>query len=502
MKVMLLNPPAQVKVSKDSRWPEYTKSGTLYYPFWLAYATSVLMEDKRHKPLLLDSIAKEIDFEETIKMAKKFGPDLLVVDTSTPTIYKDVEFVEMLKKEIPDVKVMLAGRHVTALPTESLKMSPAIDMVARQEFDYTVLDVANTLENGGHLKDVTGISFKENGEVIHNAPRMLEQNLDKIPFVSKAYKEFLDVKDYRYALAKYPMLQIWSSRGCPAHCTFCDYPQVFTMHTFRMRSPKNVVDEMQWIHENLPNVKEIFLEDDTFTINRERVLEICKLIKERGLELTWSCNARANLDYELLKVMHDAGARIMIVGYESGNQNVLNKIKKGILISQAGKFTRAAQKAGLKIFGCFMIGLPGDTEESVWETFQHARRMNPDMVFFQQAVPFPGTEFYAWAKANGYLITEDYRQWLDENGRLRCLVNYPWLPAEKIDQLRETLMVKYYFNPKHMFYTLMRNLHPHEFIRVVRYARDYLTYLLTKKFSGGSVSVEAPALQDVKGQFL
>ena len=502
MKVMLLNPPNKLKISKDSRWPEYTKSGTLYYPFWLAYATAVLMEDKKHQPLLVDAIAKEHDFEKTIEIAKDFKPGLLVVDTSTPTIYKDVEFVDMLKKEIPDVKVMLVGTHVTALPEESLKISPSIDMVGRQEFDYTVLDVANALENEKDLKTVLGISFKENGKIIHNAPRPLEMDLDRIPFVSKAYKEFLDVKDYRYALARFPMIQIWSSRGCPAHCTFCSYPQVFTMHTFRVRSAKNVVDEMKWIKENLPQVKEIFLEDDTFTINTERVIEICKLIKERGLKLTWSCNARATLNYEILKTMHDAGCRIIIVGYESGNQNVLNKIKKGITIPMAIKFTRDARKAGLKIFGCFMIGLPGDTEESIQETFHHAQRLNPDMVFFQQAVPFPGTEFYQWAKENGYLITEDYRKWLDESGRLRCLVNYPWLPNERIDQLRESLMLKYYFNPKQIFYTLVRNLHPHEFIRVVRYSKDYLIYLINKKFFGGSGKIENPPIEDEKGQFL
>lgn len=253
---------------------------------------------------------------------------------------------------------------------------------------------------------------------------------------------------------------------------------------FRARSAKNVVDEIEWIKNNLPEIKEIFFEDDTLTIDRQRILDICKEIKRRGLKIVWSCNVRANLDYELMKEMKDAGCRILIVGYESGNQEILNNIKKGIVLEQAEKFTRDAQKAGLKIFGCFMIGLPGDTKETIEQTFQFAKKLSPDMVFFQQAVPFPGTEFYNWVKENGYLLTEDYSKWLDENGRLDFLVSYPNLSNKEIAELREKLMIRFYFTPKHILLTIRKNLHPYEFFRVARYAKDYVFYLIQRKVSG------------------
>ncbi len=479
MKVLLLNPPNQFKISKTSRWPEWTKSGTLYYPFWLAYATAVLMESK-HKPLLLDSIAKNLDFQSTADKITDFNPDLIVTESSTPSIHKDAQFADEIKK-MSDARIVFTGRHVTATTEETLKKFKAIDIVARGEYDYTILDVANELDNGQKLKEVLGISFRENGSIMNTPVRPLIQDLDQIPFVSKAYREFLDVRDYRYALAQHPMVQFWSSRGCPNRCTYCDYPQIFTMHTFRMRSASNIVAEMEYIDKELPNVKEIFLEDDTFTIDRNRVFEVCRQIEERKLKLIWSCNVRANLDYDILKAMKEAGCRILIVGYESGNQQVLNNIKKGIALKQAEEFTMHAHKLGLRIFGCFMIGLPGDTRDSIEDTFQFATRMHPDMVFFQQAVPFPGTEFYAWAKYMGYLKTEDYSKWFDETGRLDTLVNQPGLAGDEIKKLRENLMLRYYLNPKHIWFTLRRNLHPFEFVRVMHYAKDYFAFLMLKK---------------------
>ncbi|MFH8080756.1 MAG: radical SAM protein [Candidatus Aenigmatarchaeota archaeon] len=492
MKILLINSPFRVKISKDSRWPEYTKSGTLYYPFWLAYATAVIMEKGEHKPLLIDAIAKKMSFEESMKKVKKFNPDLVVIETSTPTAYSDVKFAELIKEELgKDVYTALSGTLASSKPFELIKMSESIDFVIRGEYDYTVNELATVLENEKKPNKVLGLTYRNKKEILNTPPRPLVTNLDIIPFVSKAYKKFLNIFDYRYALARYPMIQIWTSRGCPARCNFCQYPQSFTMHLFRARSPKNVVDEMEYIIENFPAVKEIFFEDDTFTINQNRVIEICKEIKERGLHksgVVWSCNVRVQTKYETLKAMKDAGCRIVIVGYESGNDQVLSNIRKGATVREAKRFTVDAKKAGLRIFGCFMIGLAGDTRESIMDTLKLAKKLNPDMAFFQQAVPFPGTEFYEWAKMNGYLITEDWSQWLDSNGRLRCLVSYPWLKAEEIDKLRDKLMLEFYMNPKHIAQTIIKNLHPLEASRVALYAFEYLKYLIKRKFSPDGVA--------------
>ena len=480
MKILLVNPPFKFKLSRASRWPEFTKSGTLYYPIWLSYAAGVLMQ-KGHNVILLDAVARGWSFEDAILKIKEFKPDLLVVDSSTPSISNDIQFIDDVKKQLPQTKVVLVGTHPSALPDETFKMSTSIDFIARHEYDYILRDLANALENKKDLKKVLGLSYREFGGVYHNQDRPLIENLDELPFVSKVYKKFLNMKDYRYALARHPMIQVMSSRGCPNMCTFCSLPQTFMGRKFRARSPENFVDELEWITKNLPEIKEIFIEDDTFTVDKERVLDICNLIDERYLNIVWSVNARADIPFEVLKKMKDSGCRMLIVGYESGSDEILKNIKKGMTVKLAERFTKNARRVGLKIFGCFMLGLPGETKETIEQTFKFAKKLNPDMVFFQQAVPFPGTEFYEWAKSNKYLVTEDFGKWLNKNGRLDFLVSYPNLTNKEIEELREKLMIKFYFNPKYVLYTIGRNLHPYEMVRVMRYAKDYISFLVSKK---------------------
>jgi len=478
MKILLLNPPHKFKLSRTSRWPEYTKSGTLYYPFWLAYATGVLTETN-HKPLLIDAIAKNWNFSITIKEVVRFKPDILVVETTTPSIDNDIKFIEELKKSI-STKVVLVGTHVTALPEKTLSMSKSIDFIARKEYDYTIPDLADTLENDGKLKNVLGISYRDGKKIIHNPDRFLIQDLDALPFISKVYKKFLNVRDYRYALARHPMIQIFSGRGCPSYCTFCNVPQRFKSHEFRMRSAKNFVNEIEWILKNLPEIKEIFIEDDTFTVNKQRVIEICELIKKRKLKFIWSANARVDIPYEVLKKMKDAGCRMLIVGYESGNQKILNNVKKGITIKQAIKFTKNAKRVGIKLFGCFMIGLPGDTRETIEQTLQFAKKLNPDMIQIEQAVPFPGTQFYQLCEKNGYLVTKDFSKWLDKNGQLDFLVSYPNLSNEKLKKMRDKLTIRFYTSPKYIASAIVNNLNPFEIKRLVKASFDFLNYLLRK----------------------
>jgi radical SAM superfamily enzyme YgiQ (UPF0313 family) len=378
---------------------------------------------------------------------------------------------------LPETKILLVGTHPSALPEETFAMSNSIDFIARYEYDYTVRDLANALENKKDLREVPGLSYREYGRVYHNPDRSLIKNLDELPFVSKVYKKFLNVKDYRYALARHPMIQVMSSRGCPNMCTFCSLPQTFMGRTFRARSPENFVKELEWIAKNLPEIKEIFIEDDTFTVDKERVLKICDLIDKRNLNIVWSVNARADIPFEVLKRMKETGCRMLIVGYESGSDELLKNIKKGMTIKLAEKFTKNAKKAGLKIFGCFMIGLPGETRETIKQTFQFAKKLNPDMVFFQQAVPFPGTEFYKWVKSNGFLISKDWSEWLDDQGHLASIVNYSNLSSKEIRELRDKLMIKFYTSPKWIIQAIYHNFHPSEMVRLANAAKDYTVYL-------------------------
>ena len=478
MKILFLNPPFRFKISRSSRWPEYTKSGTLYYPFWLAYACGY-SEKMGHDVLLIDAVVDECTFEDTIKKIIDFGPSLIVVDTSLPSITSDVKFVEKLKKNWKG-KVCLVGTYPSAETEKVLRMSDSIDFIARNEYDLVIPDLADALENKRKIKNVKSVSFKENENIFHNEEREFIQNLDEIPFVSKVYKKFLKPENYRYALARYPMIQIMSARGCPARCIFCNVPQVFMSHKFRERTAENFVEEIEWILKNMPEIKEVFIEDDTFTINKERVKKVCNLIKEKNLKFVWSCNARTDIPFDVLKDMKEAGCRMLIVGYETGNPEIMKNIKKGITIEQAERFTKDAKKVGIKIFGCFMIGLPGETKETIRETMEWAKKLRPDMAQIQQIVPFPGTEFYDWCKERGYLITEDPDRWLDENGQLDFLVDYPNLKHDELKKLRDKMMIEFYTNPKQMISIFFNNLHPREMTRLVKAAYDYISYLMKK----------------------
>jgi radical SAM superfamily enzyme YgiQ (UPF0313 family) len=250
---------------------------------------------------------------------------------------------------------------------------------------------------------------------------------------------------------------------------------------FRARSPENFVEELAWISENMPEIKEIFIEDDTFTVDKERVLKICDLIKEKDLDLVWSANIRADVPYDVLKKMKEAGCRMVIIGYESGNQKILDNIKKGMTLKRAEQFTADAKKAGLKIFGCFMVGLPGDTRETVKETFKFAKKLNPDMAFFQQAVPFPGTEFYNWAKENGYLKAKDWSEWLDKNGNLDSIVSYPNLDNKQIKKARDDFNSKFNLSPTHLIGQHIHSLNWNEQKRLLNLEKDYLLYLIKSK---------------------
>jgi len=219
---------------------------------------------------------------------------------------------------------------------------------------------------------------------------------------------------------------------------------------YRVRSVENVVDEFEYIAEEIPEVKEIFIEDDTFTIDRKRVKEICEEIIKRKLDVTWSCNARADLDYETMKAMKEAGCRLLDVGYESGNDNILKNIKKGITLDKARDFTKNAKKAGLMILADFVIGLPGETKETVEKTIKFVKELKPELMQFSVATPIPGTEFYDWVKENNFLIVDDLEESLNDEGIQKAIISYPELTNEEIEKYVQKGVKDYYLSPSYI----------------------------------------------------
>lgn len=460
MKVFFVNPPFKAehgKFARENRSAAITRSGTLYYPLWLIYAAAVCEKDGFDVEFL-DAPATPLDYGQSMEAIDQRGAEtrLFVVDTSTPSIYSDIAFADALKEKYPEAYVMLVGTHPSALPEETLGNARRVDAVALKEFDYIVRDVARALRDGGNPSDVLGLAWcDEARNVTVNDPYPFITDLDEIPFAAEFVKKHLDERDYFFAASAYPEIQVFTGRGCPAHCTFCVYPQTMHGHRYRLRSAENVVDEFQYIADNFPDVKEVVIEDDTFTIDKRRVATICEMLIERGLskKLRWLCNARVNLDYDTMVLMRKAGCHLIIPGIESGSQEILDNIRKGTTLEQVERYMADAKRAKIKVHACYMVGNRGETRETMQQTLDLAMRLKADTAQFYPLLPFPGTEAYRWAKENDY-IRGDYSDYVKEDGTINALLELPGLTAEEMVSFCDDARKRYYWRPGYILHRL------------------------------------------------
>lgn len=456
MNILFVNPPFKAeygKYSREARSAMITNSGVIYYPLWLLYAAGVCMKQGFDVDFL-DAPAKQMNTEQSIDWIKNKNTDykLIVLDTSTPSIYNDVNFGAKLKDLYPNSFIALIGTHPTALPKETMELNDKIDAIAKGECDYIIRDLAIALRDNESLSEVKGLVYRENNEIVMNEPMPLITDLDNLPFAAELIEKFLDPKDYFFAAAAYPEIQIFTGRGCPARCYFCVYPQTIHGHKYRVRSPENVVAEFEYIVEHFPNVKEVVIEDDTFTINKERTQTICKLLIEKGLnkKIKWLCNARVTLDYETMKLMKDSGCSLIIPGIESGSQTLLNNMKKGTTIKQIEEYVKNAKKAGLLIHACYMVGNKGETRETMEETLKFAIKLNTDTAQFYTLHPYPGTEAYNWAVDAGYLKNDNFENWIKEDGTHNCVINLDNISSKELVEFCDYARKKYYLRPKYI----------------------------------------------------
>ncbi len=478
MKILLLNPPFLKKFSRPQRSPAVTKSGTLYFPIWLAYAAG-LLEQEGFEIDLIDAPADDYEMPYVLERAKRLLPDMIVVDTSTPSIYNDVGVAGVLKDEFPGSFIALVGTHVSALPEETLKIDKRVDAIARGEYEYTLLDLARSLAGKKDLKDIPGLSFRSGNGITHNPDRPYIEDLNKLPFVSKVYKRFLKIENYFNPNALFPMVTIITSRGCPFPCTFCVYPQTLMGRGYRLRSPENVISEIEYIVENFPQAKAIFFEDDTMTVNKKRCMELSRLIIERGIKISWTANARVGLDYETMRIMKEAGCRSFCVGFESGNQGILDNMKKKVKVEEMEGFMENARRARLLIHGCFMAGLPGETKDTLHETLELAKRLNPDTVQFYPVMVYPGTEAYAWYKERGLIVTDDFAKWLTPEGLHNTVIKTEGLSPDELVRFCDDARRAFYLRPGYILYKIGQMItHPKEIRRTAKSARTFLKYLI------------------------
>ena len=443
LKTLFLNPPSfeNFDGGAGSRWPATREIESYWYPVWLAYPAGML-EGAR----LLDAPPHHISAEQTIEIAKSY--EFLVLFTSTPGFPGDIGLAREIKKANPTIKIAFVGPHVSVLPEKSLRDCPSIDFVARKEFDFAVVDYAK----GKPLEDITGISFLKDGEVVHNPDAPQIQDLDALPHVTDVYKRDLDVTRYNVPFLLNPYVSLYTTRGCPAQCTFCLWPQTLSGHPWRKRSTDDVAAEMAKVKEYWPEVKEFFFDDDTFNIQKARTIELCAKLKP--LKLTWSCTSRVTTDFETLTAMKEAGCRLLIVGYESGDQQILKNIKKGATVERARQFTKDCHKLGLVIHGDFIMGLPGETHETINNTIAFAKELDVETIQVSVAHAYPGTELYDYAVQNGFMVKDS--KMVDEGGHQLAHIQYPGLAADEILSAVHRFYDEYYFRPKAVFRILKK----------------------------------------------
>ncbi len=420
-----------------SRYQAKREVKSFWFPTWLAQPAA-LVPDSR----LLDAPADDLTVAESRAFAR--GYDLVIMHTSTPSFPTDARFAQMLREDNPSVLIGLVGAKTMVDPEGSLKAATAVDFVCREEFDYTCKEVAE----GMPLKHVKGLSYRESdGRIVHNLPRSIIENMDELPFVAPVYKRDLKVPNYFIGYLKHPYVSFYTGRGCRSKCTFCLWPQTVGGHRYRVRSAANVLAEVQWIKENMPEVKEIMFDDDTFTdtSNLPRVEEIAAGMGRLGM--TWSCNAKANVPYKTLKVMKDNGLRLLLVGFESGDDQILHNIKKGLRTDIARRFMSDCRQLGIVVHGTFILGLPGETRDTIQKTIKFAKEINPHTIQVSLAAPYPGTTLYKQAVDNGWLQENEAANLVNDQGVQLAAISYPHLSKEEIFHSMEVFYKEFYFRP-------------------------------------------------------
>ncbi len=434
MKTLFLQPPSfdGFDGGAGSRYQAKREIKSFWFPTWLAQPAALVPNST-----LIDAPPARLTMPDVLPHAKK--NDLLIIHTSTPSFGNDVKVAEAFKAENPNILIGFVGAKVAVQPEESLARAKAIDFVAGNEFDFTIKEIAE----GKPFAEVDGIMYRDaNGQLVKNKDRAILHDMDQLPFVTEVYAKHLRMEDYFIGYLMHPYISIYTGRGCKSHCTFCLWPQTVGGHTYRTRSVENVVAEIRRAKELYPQVKEFMFDDDTFTDDLPRAEAIAKELGKLGV--TWSCNAKANVPYKTLKVLKENGLRLLLVGYESGNQQILHNIKKGMRIDVAKQFTADCHKLGIKIHGTFIVGLPGETQETLKETIAFAKEINPHTIQVSLAAPYPGTFLYNQAVKEGWLDIE-HAELIDEHGVQIAPLHYPHLSHTEIFKSVEVFYRKFYF---------------------------------------------------------
>jgi hopanoid biosynthesis associated radical SAM protein HpnJ len=468
-RTLLLNPPSfqGFDGGAGSRYQATREVTSFWYPTWLCYPAGLIPASR-----VVDAPPENLTVPQVAALAPDF--DLAVLFTTSPSFRHDLETVSRLKEQNPQLQVGLVGPQVSVLAHESLLAGPQVDFVARREFDYAILEVAQDRP----FKDILGISYRQNGRIQHNPDRPFLEDLDALPFVSEIYHRDLTMENYQIPYLRYPYVSFYTGRGCPAHCVYCLWPQTFTGRRYRVRSVANVVAEVRRSMELFPQAAEIFFDDDTFTADGERARQLSRAFQP--LKFLWSATARVTTSYETLKAMKDGGLRLLVVGFETGDPQVLKNIRKGATLELGRRLVKWCRELGIQVHGTFMVGLPGETRASIEASIRFACELDPDTIQVSLATPYPGTEFYDFCRDQGYL--HDDTTVHGQTGYQQCIVDYPGLAAAEIFQAVPRFYRRFYFRPSYMARAALVMLRdPIERRRLLKEGRQFLSFMFRRR---------------------
>jgi hopanoid biosynthesis associated radical SAM protein HpnJ len=465
-KTLFLSPPSfdGFDGGAGARYQAKREITSFWYPTWLAQPAALVPGSK-----LIDAPPHNQTVEDVLEIAQDY--ELVIMHTSTPSLANDVQCAEAIKAQNPNTSIGFIGAHVAVLPEKTLAENPIIDFVCRHEFDYTCQELAA----GKPRDEIKGLSYRDcNGNIHHTPERELIHDWDSMPSVLPIYERDLDINKYFIGYLLHPYISFYTGRGCPAKCSFCLWPQTIGGHNYRAKSPAAVAKEMAEAKAIFGDrVREYMFDDDTFTIDKQRAIAISEELKK--LNLTWSCNARANLDYDTLKILKENGLRLLLVGFESGNQQILDGIRKGIKLEVAQKFMENCHKLGIKVHGTFIIGLPHETQKTIDETIEFACQVSPHTIQVSIAAPYPGTELYRQAQENNWFSNKSL---IAETGIQMSTLEYPNLSGAEIEDAVEKMYRRFYFRPRAIIPIVKEMLgDPQMLKRRLREGKEFFAYL-------------------------
>ncbi|WP_321493271.1 radical SAM protein [uncultured Desulfobacter sp.] len=412
MKVFLGNAPWKKPgfygVRAGSRWPHFEADGCTYmpFPFFLAYATSLIEKDG-FTPLLVDAIAEGMDDETFFDRITSFGPDIIFFEISSASLNTDLRILHHVRKLVgEDVKIIFAGAHQDLGTSNFLSDKPELDFTLGGEYEFPLLSLIQAIRDRSPMESVPGLVWRDNKGDVHTNPRgALHANLDDFPWPSRDMLPMVRYNDRPGGIPA-PSLQVLASRGCPFGCVFCAWPQLmYGGNSYRTRSPKDIVDEIEDCVKKF-GFRSFYFDDDTFNVGKKRIMALCQEIKARSLNLPWAIMARADhMDRELLETLKDAGLHALKYGVESGAQQILDSACKGLDLDKVAETIRITRELGIQYHLTFMFGLPGETEETARQTMALALDLDPDSLQFSIATPFPGSRFYDMLVNKGHLLS-------------------------------------------------------------------------------------------------